>query len=213
MKEKIEDLEAKLEAADARDQEYWKLKEQNEMFHAYYDFKQEHVDFDLQPAKINAKDSGNYLLVLTINKGEVHNIKKDMPVIASVGMDKVIVGYVSEVGFLYSKVTSFMQTGEAIGAYIKSTDETGVIVGDFDLEKKGQCRLEDLPKDTKLKVTDRIYSSGGGGIYPEGLYIGEVIDVQPDAKSHAMVGIIQSAVNFNEIKDVMVVLSFERKFY
>ena len=213
MKEEIAELREQLEAANLREQEYRKIKEQNDMFHSFYAFKRENMHFDLQHAKITARDSGNYLSVLTINKGSFHDIKKDMPVIASTGAEKIIVGYVSEVSLMYSKVTSFMRTGEAIGAYIKRTEETGVVSGDFELEKEGLCRLEDLPKDTDLEVGDRVYSSGGGGIYPEGLYIGEVIAVVPDARSHTMIGHIQAAANFDKIKDVMVVLSFDPKFY
>jgi len=213
MKEEIEELRIQLEAANARDQEYWRLKDQNDVFHSFYEFKREHTDFEFQHAKIRTGDSGNYLSILTINKGSFHKIEKDMPVIASKGTEKVIIGYVSEVSFMYSKVTSFIRTGAAIGVYIERTEETGVIAGAFEYEKEGFCRLIDLPKDADLAIGDRIYSSGSGGIYPAGLYIGEVVDIEADPPSHTMAGKVKPAMDFNEIKDVMVVLSFERKFY
>jgi len=212
MKEEIEDLKARLEIAEALNEDTRKMAEKIETYEAFYGFKKEHMDFELLPAKIITWDSGNYLSVATINKGSFHNIEKDMPVIASKGADKVIVGYISEVGFLTSKVVSIIRAGTYIGAYIERTEETGGVGGEFELEQKGLCRLTDLTKDADLEVGDRIYSSGSSSIYPEGLYIGEVTEVEFDTSIHTITGIIKPAVNFNDIKYVMVVIKFERKF-
>ena len=213
MKEEIEDLKTRLEAAEALNQDTQKMADKIAIYEDFYEFKKEHTDIKPQPAKIIARDSGNFLSVATINKGSFHEIEKDMPVIAAKGPDKVIVGYISEVGLYTSKVVSFLRTDEAIGVYIEDSEETGVVIGDFELEKKGLCILTELSKDTELKIGDRLYSSGNGGMYPEGLYVGEVVKILPNPRNHTMMAHIKPALTFNDIKDVMVVLKFDRKFY
>jgi cell shape-determining protein MreC len=89
----------------------------------------------------------------------------------------------------------------------------GGVEGDFELEKNGLCRIAYLSKETMPEVGDKIYSSGNGNIYPEDLYIGEVIEVAADPLSHTMTGYIKPAVNFDEIKNIMVILEFKRSFY
>jgi len=218
MKDKIADLEERLGIAESLNEDSRKLKEQNDMLSSFYELKKERTDYNLQPAKIIAKDPGNYLSYLTINKGSFHNIEKDMPVIAAkeIGKDNyiyIIVGYVSEVGLMSSKVVPFIRTGSSIGGYIGRTEEIGIVEGEFELEKEGICRWRNLSKEVDIEAGDKIYSSGMGSIYPEDLYIGEVTEVEADLLSHTMKGRIKPAADFNEIKDVMVILKFERSFY
>jgi rod shape-determining protein MreC len=100
-----------------------------------------------------------------------------------------------------------------VGAYIKRTSEIGIIEGEFSLEKEGKCLLGSLYKDTDLQVGDKIYTTGFGDIYPKDLYIGKVTEVLPDALSHSMTGYIEPAVDFNELRRVMIILEFDREFY
>jgi len=212
MKDEIEELKTKLAAAEALNEDTRILRERNDMLMSFYELKRERMDYDLQPAKVIATDPGNYLLSLTINKGAFHDIEKDMPVIAAVGTEYVIIGYVGETGLTSSKVVPFIKAGESVGAYIKRTDEPGIIEGDFTLERNGLCRVAYLPKDALIEPGDKIYTSGTGGIYPENLYIGEVISVGADPFSQTPTGHVRPAADFSEIKDVMVVLKFEKRF-
>ncbi|MCL1859796.1 MAG: rod shape-determining protein MreC [Oscillospiraceae bacterium] len=218
MKEEIAELRDQLESAESQIQDAWKLQEENDMLYSFFELKKKHPNYKFQNAKITAQDSGNYLSGLNIDKGALHNLEKDMPVIASKKIDKdkyiyIIVGYVSEVGIMTSKAVPFIRTGTSMGAYIERTGETGIVEGEFELEKNGICRLAYLSKETVIEVGDKIFSSGNGNIYPEDLYIGEIIEVIADPLSHTLTGYIQPAVDFDELKDVMVVLEFERSFY
>jgi rod shape-determining protein MreC len=224
MREEIADLRSRLEIAEALNEDTRILQEQNEMFRSFYELKRERMDFDLQPARVTARDPGNFRSSLTINKGSFHGVEKDMPVIAAAGTGTgagtgtetesyVIVGFVSEVGATSSKVTPFIRTGSYVGAYIKQSEELGIAEGDFRLERHGLCRLVPFSKEAEIEAGDKIYTSGTGGIYPENLYIGEVIEVESDPFTQTMTGIIQPAIDFGGIKDVMVIIKFERKFY
>lgn len=218
MKDEIDELKRKLEIAEALNEDTKILQEHNDMLSSFFGLKSEHMTWEFQDARVTSRASGNYLSHLIINKGSMHNIEKDMPVIAAKpsssggGYDYVIVGYISEVSLRSAKVAPFLHTGASIGAYIKRTSETGVIEGEFELERDNLCRIARLSKEAVIEPGDKIYSSGGGGIYPENLYIGEVTEVFPDDLSRTMTGIIKPAVDFGKIKDVMVIQKFESKF-
>jgi len=218
MKDEIEELKEKLEAAEILNEDTFKMAEKIETYEAFYGFQSKHTNYDLYPARVTARDPGNYLSSLTIDKGSFYGIAKDMPVVAAKKTDGdkyiyMIVGYVSEAGTLSAKVVPYIYPGTAIGAYIERTGETGIVEGDFKLAKNGMCRIAYLSKETVLEIGDKIYSSGNGGIYPEDLYIGEITEIVPDPSSHTMIGYIKPAVDFNELKDIMVILEFTRNFY
>ena len=203
LKEQLALLENKLyEAVD--------FKEKYEELLAYHNIKQANIEYDRQPATVIARGSGSFMSILTINQGTLHEIEQDMAVISPDG----IVGYISETSFATSKVVLFTRASVSISAYINRTGITGVVEGDFELEKKeGLCKLIMLPKDADLRIGDRIISSGYGGIFPEGLVIGDVVEIVPDGASHTMIGYIKPAVDLSTVRSVMVIRNSERKFY
>lgn len=201
--ERITELEEQIE--DTKD-----IIEKNIMYELYFNFMEVHTNIKrFQDAVVIGREAGNYQSNLIINKGSVHNIENNMPVVT----DKGIVGYISKVGIWTSEVSLFIRTSNNVGAYIKRTSQIGIVEGEFSLEKEGKCLLGSLYKDTDLQVGDKIYTTGFGDIYPKDLYIGKVTEVLPDSLSQSMTGHIEPAVDFNELRRVMIILEFDREFY
>jgi rod shape-determining protein MreC len=204
MKEEIGELSERLAAAEALNEDTRRLQEQNDMLYSFFKLQSERPHYSFQPARIIASSPGNIRFSLTIDKGALHGVELDMPVIAAVGAEKyAIVGYVGEVGLMSSRVVPFIRTNASVAAYIRRTGETGIVEGVFELEQRGLCRLAHLSRETLPEPGDRIW------IYPEDLYIGEVISAESDPFSQTMTALIEPAVNFYEIRDVMVILEFE----
>ena len=201
LKERVRILELENEDAQA-------ILKENESLMAFMDLKKEHLDFKLQNASVILGSASNYSGGFTVNKGAFHGVKKDMAVVASEG----VLGYISEVGTRTSKVSPFIRTSNSIGAYIKRTRETGIVEGDFELEKRGLCRLSYLSRESDIQVGDKIYSSGYGGTYPEGLFIGTIAEVYSDPLTQTPAAYIEPAVNFNKVRDVMIILDFNWVF-
>ena len=216
MKSEIKDLNAQIVSLESQISQVRELERKNEELQNILKLKEKHMDYNPYNARVTARDPGNFLSVLTIDKGALQTLYKDMPVIAALNSDDgtkyAVVGYISEVGLLSSKVVTFTHSGSSIGVYIERTGETGIVSGEFELGKKGLCKISFLSKETIIETGDKIFSSGGG-LYPEDLYIGEVIEVGFDQNSHTMTGYIKPAVDFNTIRNVIVILEFERKFY
>ena len=196
------ELRERLSALESAVAEAQAIREENIMLREFYGLREARLDFEWLDARVTAGSAGNYTFGFTLNKGMLHGVERGMPVIAAGG----VVGFISEVSFMSSTVSPFIRASNAIGAYIRRTGDIGIIEGDFLLEGARLGRLRVFGRDADIQEGDRIYSSGYGGIYPEGLFIGTVIEVYGDPLTHTPAAYIEPGVNFNKIRDVMIIL-------
>lgn len=197
LKDKIKELQGQLYEAEL-------AKEENEWLYNYLGMKREHMDYELEGATVVGRESGNYMTILTLNRGTMHGIAVDMPVITDDG----IVGYVGEVGLTWCKVITILETASSVGAYVERSGELGLVEGVYELKGNGVCRMSYLVSDADIKVGDKIVSSGIGSIYPRGLIIGTVSALVPDEISRELVATIEPAADFSDLVDVMILKGF-----
>ena len=57
------------------------LRKENSWLREFLDLRNKNPEFVLTDADIISHEAGNYATVLTVNKGTVHGVKKNMPVI------------------------------------------------------------------------------------------------------------------------------------
>ena len=173
----------------------------------YLALRGESPELILADAKIISHEAGNYSTVLTLNKGSVHGIKINMPVITSSGL----LGSVSEVGLNWCKVVSIVETSSKVGVYTDRTGVIGTVEGSLELRQQGQC-LMSYGSDADIKVGDRVYTSGTGSIYPYGLLIGRIVSIEADETTRRLMAVVQPAVNIMdmaELDGVMVICGYE----
>ena len=177
------------------------LREENKWLREFLDLSTKNPDFELADADIISFEAGNYSTVLTLNKGTVHGIKKNMPVISSRG----VIGYVSEVGLDWCRVTGIVESTSKVSVYTDRTGVIGTVEGDAVLRADGQCIMSCNP-DADIKPGDRVYTSGTGDIYPDGLLIGKIISVDADDTTRRLIATIEPAVEFESLQKVSVIL-------
>lgn len=199
LKNKVASLEA-----DVRDLE--KDKAENERLKNYLGIKEQNPEFDIMPCEIIAKDGGNLFSSFTIDKGALDGISVKDAVIAS---DRSLVGLVSEVGTNWAKVVTVINSDSVIGALVSRTRDVAVLEGDTLLQNEGKCKLTMLPTEKSADLGDAVETSGLGGLYPKGLYIGTVIDVKPEPHGVSYYATIQPAVDFKRVREVCVITNFE----
>jgi rod shape-determining protein MreC len=197
LRERVRELESEID--EARE-----IRAQNDMLRNFFELKTEREDFRMQDAAVIAGSAANYVSGLTINRGAFHGIELDMPVIAEGG----VVGYISEVHIRTSRVSPFIHANNSVGAFIRRTGYTGLVQGDFELERLNLSRMVHLTREADIQEGDRVYSSGYGGIYPEGLFIGTVLEVYSNPLTQTLEAYIEPGVNFNKIRDVMIIREF-----
>lgn len=157
-------------------------------------------------AKVTAKDPGNWFEKFTINKGSSDGLKKGDPVILGVEIDNELVteglvGNVTEVGEDWAKVTSIVDVSNNVSFSVVRNRDGGIVKGNLD------GGLEGYMFDTETTVTkgDRLMTSGMGGVYQEGIYIGEVSEVKKNANDLLTHIKVDAGINFSNIHEVFVI--------
>lgn len=202
-----EELRAELDALKQNAADNEALKSENNWLKSYLELYQNDPGLIMSEAKIISYESGNYSTVLTLNKGAVHGIKKNMPVITSDG----VLGYVSEVGLDWCKAKSIIETSSAVGVYTDRTGVLGTVEGNLELRNEGKC-LMSYSASADIKVGDRVYTSGSGGIYPSGLLIGSIVSIEADEVTRQLLATVDPAVDFSspdELTRVMIICGYD----
>lgn len=126
-------------------------------------------------ARVIGRVSDGMNALLTIRAIEKDGVAKDQPVITADG----VVGRVSDVGGFSTttaRVMPLTDLSSRIPVEIESTQDHGVIAG----QNSPELHLIHLEKSAKVKVGDRLITSGYGGIFPRGLPVAVVTHVTSD---------------------------------
>ena len=95
----------------------------------------EQLDFSLSleeknfPAQIISRDLDSAYSYLTIDKGSVHGIKKNMPVVAYQNGNQGLVGKVIQVGAFTSQIMPIYNVDNSVSARIQNTRDLGLVNG------------------------------------------------------------------------------------
>ena len=75
-----------------------------------------------------------------------------------------------------------------------------------DINDPNMPRMINIPKNSDVIVGDIIVTSGFGGIYPKGIVVGTIKDVQNEESGLLKYGVIETTVNFQKLEDVAVIV-------
>ena len=153
-------------------------------------------------AEVVARDGLPFYRVITIDRGELHGVGVDAPVISPTG----VVGRVIKVGPRGAKVQLLVDPQAAVGVLIERTRVGGVAAGRSGLADEAAPDLEMryVPVLADVKVGDVVVTSGLDRIYPKGLAVGRVRAVGPGTGLFREVRIEPSA-RFATLEEVLVV--------
>ena len=168
----------------AKLQDSQSLERENSQLRAQLDFKAR-SDRYLIAAEIVGRDPDGWWQTVRINRGSVDGVDRDMPVISVEGL----VGRTLSVSSHTADVLLISDPTCQISARMSRAGAFGILTGRGP-NWRGQviCRMEFINKSLEISEGDEVVTSGLGGIYPKGLFIGKVDRVHSD---HA--GLYQTA--------------------
>lgn len=178
---------------------------ENQQYRQFLDIKQDNPDFVFESAMVIGRDPSDFFYSFTIDKGSADGISLYDPVITPDGL----VGRISEVSISNSKVVTILNPGIDVGAFDTRTRDTGVIAGDLPLAEQGMCKMLYLPRGSSAAAGDIITTSGIGGVFPKGLIIGTIDDVQTEAHGISLYAKIKPTADIPMVQDVFVITSFK----
>lgn len=204
-----ENAQLKLRIAQLEQAEYEleELRLENERLKELLNYAQSNENYEYVTAAVIAKAQGVWFDSFTINAGRTHGIEKDMPVITSAGL----VGRVTDVGANWAKVSSIIDSRSTVSVMVERTRDGAMIQGVRESGSSATLELYYLPSGSDLVPGDIIVTNGLGGVFPKGLAVGTVTEVTrtSDNNSNERNALVQSAVDFNHIEEVMVIVAVE----
>ncbi len=209
LQEENESLREQLKEYEEKEYNEALLKEQNAWLKDYINLHDSNPEFALKDAKVISRESSNYETLLTLNKGSVNGIKRNMPVLSSDGL----IGYVSETGLDWCRVSLIIEDNSRVGVYSERSGASGLLEGTPQLRIDGLCKMSYIQSGKNLQLEDRIYTSGGkDSIYPTGLLVGSISSIDIDESTGEPMATITPAVDFNNldlISNVIIVCGYE----
>ncbi len=149
--------------------------------------------FKLIPAEVVTRDASTWWHTVTINRGKEDHIETDMPVVT----DEGLVGKTTTVSNTISIVLLVTDENCKVAASVEGTREQGIVSGE---------RVSDLnflTKQANLQPGQKAYTSGVGGVFPSGLFIGTVKSFR--ARELDGQAKLAPAVDLSHLEDVFVV--------
>ncbi len=202
--QKNEELQRQIDELKKQMVDYQEIQRENEQYKEALSIKEQNDDFELVPAFVTSRDPNASYNSFLIDKGSLQGVAVQDPVITSAGL----IGYVSEVGPTYSRVSTVLSTSTNVGVVNSRTRDTGTVQGTLELSQKGQCRLSYISRDSQMQEGDLLITSGTGGVYPQGLIVGQIAEIGLDPTGLSKYAVITPVTEIASVQEVYVVTSF-----
>lgn len=140
---------------------------------------------------------------IKINKGSNDGIKTNMAVIANDGL----IGKIIKVSNNFSmvKLLSSNDSDMKIAVDIRTNNSVyhGILNGYDNFSQT--VNIINVSKDSDININDLVYTNGLGGVYPDGIYIGKVIDISYDSLGIEKNIKVKNDTSFDKLRYVSVV--------
>jgi rod shape-determining protein MreC len=161
---------------------------------------QRQTSWKLKLAKVVLREPANWWLTVQIDLGSRDGLRVNLPVLTADGL----VGRISSVSLTRSQVTLLGDPNCKVSARVENeTHDTGVIGPSGPLETD-LVALGYLSRNANLKPGQSVVTSGEGGIFPPGIPIGKVVDVQAVDYGSRAEARVKLAANLNALEEVWV---------
>lgn len=147
-------------------------------------------------ASVIGSDAITWSKMITINKGSNDGLEKNMAVVTYEGL----VGHISQIFPNYSKVILITDVRSAVDSLDQSNRTRGVVIG-----KGGDmCEMKYISHDADIRIGHSVISSGLGGVFPKGLLIGKVSNVEETKRGLFKNVIVTPSVSISLLEEVFV---------
>lgn len=151
-------------------------------------------------AQVIADAPGNYRWSVVIDRGEVDGVRRDMPVLVPDGL----VGKVLDAGDHQATVLLMVDPSAGAAARLEGSGATGAVSGNG---VDRPLTLEFVDKGARVVAGDPVVTSHmNRGIFPAGIPIGVVSEVEGDERSTEYDISVEPYVDFKSLQFVQVLL-------
>ena len=150
-------------------------------------------------ARIISGSSDSWTSTVSINLGTSSGVGVGMPVTASNG----VIGQIVESGLTTSTVRLITDENSSVSAMVQSSRAQGMLNG----SATGQLTLDLITTDQTVSVGDVVVTSGLGGVFPKGLPLGKVTNVEKNPGSLYLEVSVEAFASTENFEEVLVITS------
>jgi rod shape-determining protein MreC len=163
--------------------------------------QKERTEFQFLLAGVVGTDPNVQRDVVAIDRGSDDGVEVGMVI---VGQGGSLIGRVTKVLADASWVTLINDTHSSVNAEIQESGARGVVSGQPD----GSLSMDLVKEESNIQVGDRVLTSGLGGNFPKGLYIGIVSSAQSTPQDLFVNISVEPAVRLSRLDQVLVITNF-----
>ena len=198
------DLVIKLENYEEMQRSNADIRKENARLKEQLDFA---VSLDEKniPAQIIARDLDNAFTYLTIDKGSVNGVRKNMPVIAFQNGNQGLVGKVVQVGTFTSQIMPIYNINNIVSARIQNSRDLGLVNG---LGSQDQPLLMQYIRKSvvdELSYGDIVVTSGENDNYMRDIAIGTISKITTLDYNSSLNIELMPIIDFARLENVVVV--------
>ncbi|WP_144505763.1 rod shape-determining protein MreC [Bacillus mycoides] len=158
-------------------------------------------DYTEVQASVVSRNPDKWYDLVGIDKGAQQGIKKDMAVVTPKGL----VGRVKSVSQFTSSVEllSSMSRTNRVSAIVQGQENIFGLIEGYDKEKQ-LLLFTKISSDAKVEKDQLVVTSGLGDIFPKGLAIGKIVDVQPDPYGLTKTAYVKPSADLNDVEHIIV---------
>ncbi|MCP8617012.1 rod shape-determining protein MreC [Salirhabdus salicampi] len=177
------------------------LEKENKELSDILDKEKSIRDYKPIHASVIVRSPERWFQQITINKGKQHGVMPNMAVITAEGM----IGKVKTSNQFTATVQllSGFDINNRISVIVQSDEKIYGLIEGYDSES--EALLLKITAQTDLEEGQTVVSSGLGGVFPEGLEIGSIENVEMDRFGLNKIAYVKPSAQFYEINHVMVV--------
>jgi rod shape-determining protein MreC len=162
------------------------------------------VEFEYIPAEIIAWNTEHNFGTVTIYKGKLAGIEKNMPVIAFQAGLQGLVGRVIAVSLNSATVLTLVDPSSYVSARFQDSDYVGLVNGRG--INSPYLIMTDVkkPAASDIQYGDIVETSGLGGVYPKGIALGRYRKIQASEYDTSLTLEIEPVIDFSRIEYIYV---------
>ena len=161
---------------------------------------QRQIPWKLRLANVVTRDPANWWRSVEIDLGSRDGLRNELPVLTSDGL----VGRVASVSFTHSQVVLVGDPNCRVSVMVEnSAHDMGVLTASGPLDNS-LVQLGYLASSANLKSGQTVVTSGLGGVFPQGIPVGRIVDAQPVEYGLSIEARVKLNANLGSLEQVWV---------
>ncbi len=189
------DIRLRLAECEGERTKYKEAAYENERLHAILQLKSERAEY-IAAAGVFARDPSNWFQIMWIDKGLENGIAKNMVAVTPLGP----VGKIQRVLKERAAIIQITDVNSSVAVRLQTSRLEGILEGRGD----NRCYLKYIAKDVEVAPGENVITSGLDGIYPEGLLVGYVSDVDREGGEIFQLIVVAPSQDLNKVEDVVI---------